>query len=636
MNRIFSLIFFSVFTVVANAQVRGFGNIDTADLKSTSCGYEKDANAEVLTENIHVYYKNATVIMEYFKRIKIFNNEGNAAASVRIAYYGGPYNESVSGIEAETINFDNGKIIYTPVDKSLIYDQKIDKVLNTIVFAFPNVRAGSIVECKYKWSSTYSGNFPQWLIQGNIPVQHTEFKAEFSKAFSFKYVWHVTQEFTKDTDYFTNGKNAEGGQTHIWALDSVHSLKREPFMTPVSENQEHVLFQAGGLFQGSWPQIGYLLMRIAEFGKELDPKISLANESSVLDTIRSRPTRDAKVAYLYNLVRNTVHYNKKPGIFTEEGIKSAWVNKMGNAAEINFIVYHFLKNSGFDPSLVLFDPEGNIDSQYPSPRQLRRLAVYLKDDNGKYYVLDASNPAGGYKDVPYDALNRTAFVFNPSNGSSEIVTLENLTPQPVSISINAAITADGKLSGTAQINSSGYNKASIKKRYRENGEKKYIDTLCDGNNQLNISSLKLENMNTDSLPLIQNINFKLDYLPGSDGNYIYLTPTLFTGIRSNPFLSAERISDIDFRYLSFLTINGKYKIPAHFKVDAMPEAEMAVMPDRSIIFKRAVSDEDGSVVVSYTIDFSRSYFKKEEYPALYDFFKKMYEMLNEQIVLKKI
>ncbi len=113
----------------------------------------------------------------------------------------------------------------------------------------------------------YPGNFPQWLIQGNIPVQHTEFKAEFSKAFSFNYIWHVTQEFTRDTDYFTNGKNAEGGQTHIWALDSVNSLKREPFMTPVSENQEHVLFQAAGSLQGSWAQIGYIFSRIIEFGK---------------------------------------------------------------------------------------------------------------------------------------------------------------------------------------------------------------------------------------------------------------------------------------------------------------------------------------------------------------------------------
>ncbi len=56
-----------------------------------------------------------------------------------------------------------------------------------------------------------------------------------------------------------------------------------------------------------------------------------------------------------------MHYNKKPGVFTEVvGIKSAWANKTGNEAEINFILYHFLKNAGFDPSLVLFDPEGNI------------------------------------------------------------------------------------------------------------------------------------------------------------------------------------------------------------------------------------------------------------------------------------
>ncbi|HWD88696.1 MAG TPA: DUF3857 domain-containing protein [Mucilaginibacter sp.] len=620
----------------AQSQAQLFGHMDTSDLKLASCSFEKDANAEVLAQNIHIYYKNATVVMEYFKRVKIFNDKGNSAASVRIPYFTGPFNESVSELQAESINLDNGKIIYTPVDKSLIYDQKVDKVLKAITFAFPVVKVGTVVEYKYKWSSTNPGDFPQWLIQGDIPVQHTELKADFSKSFAFNYVWHVTQEFSKDTDYFTNGKNADGGQTHIWALDSVPALKREPFMTPVSENQEHVLFQAAGLTQVSWYQIAYILLRSIGVGKELDPKIRLENEANLLDSVRSRPTQDARVAYIYNLVKNKVHYNNRPGIFTETGINQAWMSRSGNAAEVNFILYHFLKSFGFDPWLVLFDPDSNIDGHYPSPRQLRRVAVYLPADSGKYYVLDATDPDAGYKDIPFDVLNRTAFLLNPSNGASKIERLENLTPQAESISVNAEITTDGKLTATARISSTGYNKALIKKRCREEGESKYIEYLRDGNSQLSISSLKMENIKADSLPLVQNINFKIDNLPGSEGNYIYLDPTLFTRMRINPFLTEERVSDIDFRYLPFTTITGKYKIPQHFKVGALPEPEMVVMPDRSIIFKRIVAEENGYIIVRYTFDFGRSYFRKVEYPELRDFFRKMFDILHEQIALEKI
>ncbi len=59
------------------------------------------------------------------------------------------------------------------------------------------------------------------------------------------------------------------------------------------------------------------------------------------------------------------------------------------------------------------------------------------------------------------------------------------------------------------------------------------------------------------------------------------------------------------------------------------------MPDKSITFKRIVAEQDGDILVHYTIDYKRSLFLKDEYPSIHDFYKKMYEMLNEQIVLKK-
>jgi hypothetical protein len=59
------------------------------------------------------------------------------------------------------------------------------------------------------------------------------------------------------------------------------------------------------------------------------------------------------------------------------------------------------------------------------------------------------------------------------------------------------------------------------------------------------------------------------------------------------------------------------------------------MPDKSIVFKRFEGEQDGSVMIHYTIDYKRSIYTKDEYPSIRDFYKKMYEMLNEQIVLKK-
>lgn len=82
-------------------------------------------------------------------------------------------------------------------------------------------------------------------------------------------------------------------------------------------------------------------------------------------------------------------------------------------------------------------------------------------------------------------------------------------------------------------------------------------------------------------------------------------------------------------------LNGTYKIPAGYKVDAMPKSLNMAMPDNSIVFRRIAAEEDGVIAIRYLLHFNKSQFFKEDYPEFHEFFKKMNEMLNEQVVLKK-
>ncbi len=88
MKRLFPLLILLVLTGYVSAQTMPFGKIDTADLKMTSCDFEKDANAMVLFDQAVVTYKFSTVIMERHKRIKIFNDKGKDEANIRIEYLG--------------------------------------------------------------------------------------------------------------------------------------------------------------------------------------------------------------------------------------------------------------------------------------------------------------------------------------------------------------------------------------------------------------------------------------------------------------------------------------------------------------------------------------------------------------------
>jgi len=140
-------------------------------------------------------------------------------------------------------------------------------------------------------------------------------------------------------------------------------------------------------------------------------------------------------------------------------------------------------------------------------------------------------------------------------------------------------------------------------------------------------------MDVDSLPLIQNINFNIN-LTAEDG-YIYLNPNLFTSMRKNPFLDAIRYNDIDFGYNNNTVINGIFKVPAGYKVDALPKNMSIIMPDTSIIFRRMINQQDDVISVRYVVSRKKSIYFKKDYADFYDFFKRLYQMLNEQIVFKK-
>ncbi len=124
-------------------------------------------------------------------------------------------------------------------------------------------------------------------------------------------------------------------------------------------------------------------------------------------------------------------------------------------------------------------------------------------------------------------------------------------------------------------------------------------------------------------------------LTGSDGNYIYFNGNLFNSMGKNPFFKDERFSDIDFGYLDNHAIYGVYKMPDGYKTEALPKSISIVMPDQSMVFKRTIVEDNGTILVKYVLSHRKTIYFREDYPDIQGFYKKMYELLNEQIILKK-
>ena len=159
MKRLFTLAILLFISLTLRGQIRGMGNIDTADLKLTTCDFEKDANAMVLFDRAKIVFTMFGNAMERHRRIKILNDKGKEQGNIKIEYHNLYGVDHIVNIEAQTINLENGKIVITKVDPKLFYPVHIDKNKDYIAFTFPAVKAGSVLEYRYILDRNVSTNF---------------------------------------------------------------------------------------------------------------------------------------------------------------------------------------------------------------------------------------------------------------------------------------------------------------------------------------------------------------------------------------------------------------------------------------------------------------------------------------------
>lgn len=656
MNRLLTLCGVALFTLSAQAQTVApkpvvFGKIDVADLEMTKCDFEPDANAEVLFNKGDVYYDGSfDIIGEYHKRIKIFNDNAKDEANIRIEYYGGNRLEYITGVEAETINLVNGKPEITKLDKKLIYTQTVDKVRNAIVFSMPNVKAGSVIEYKYKYHTVSISNFPSWDFQQKIPVRYSELDTSIPDLLYFREVNHVWMPYSKSSHKSEartmpgNSSLSYNEEKNFRVLENIPSLRDEPFMRSYADNIISLQFNLTSVkssygfyksYSDTWSKVGGIIADDEDFGGQLKRK--LKDEEPIIAKAKTFKTDDEKIAYVFNAVKNTMKWDGIDRWYTNDGTYRAWEKKTGNSAEVNIILYHLLKQSGIKeiyPMIVSTREHGKVNRYNTSLSQFNRAVVYIPVDTTKEYILDATSKYNLYNETPDNLLNSLGLYIDKAANTYDMLFIKKNQPARQVTVINAEIMADGKMTGTADISSFSYHKINNCERYKTDGEKKYIDYLRDNDNNLKISSLKMNDMESDTLPLVQNVAFNLE-LTGSDGNYIYFNPNLFTPMRVNPFINEKRATDIDFGHRNRYEISGTYKIPAGYKVDALPKSIRMVIPDQSISFRRIMAEQNGIIVVRYVIAYEKTFYEKENYPELHEFYKQMQDMLNEQIVLKK-
>lgn len=619
----------------AQDKLPNFGKIDKADLQITTCSFDPGAEAIWLMDLGEVQY-NLTPGQIYIQtdhrcRIKILNDKGISSADIKIPYYSKDNYESISNVDGYVYNMDDaGNIVNTKLEGKQVFDKRLNERYSQISFAMPNVKAGSVIEYRYRSYKKSFGNIDDWYFQKDQPVRYSAYYLVIPEYFDFSYKIIRRQDIDIKKD-----KEQKG----TWfMMRNIPALKEEPYTAGINDYYQRVDFQLSAFtppggqtvsFRTTWEKLNEELIADESFGGQLRKNVpGMDGLKTMLKLTANEPE---KVRLIYNYVQKNMNWNGRHSIYSIDGIKQAWDKRSGNTGDINLLLVNLLKDAGLKaaPILTSTKDNGKVNTIVPFLQQFNEVLACVETSDGSVLIMDAADKNNPYSLVPYDVQSTEGLRVDKKGPG--FLTLATNTQLRHNISVQLRLDEDGKLNGEALKSSYDYGK-NIQLNIHRKGKLKETFRLSDGIT-LTPDSLSVKGADNDSLPLEQHLWFSGSLQPS--GGYSFIPYHLFTGLGKNPFTAENRQTDIDFNYPQKYTITGSVIIPENFSFDDLPRNMRMIMADTSIVLSRMLQKDDNILSFRVTIDFKRPVYAADEYPDVKEFYKKLYEALDEKIVLKK-
>lgn len=624
----------------SNAQLPGYGVITPEEVTLNSCEFDKEADAIILMDHaVTNYADDYSMVTVRRIRIKILKESGLGRSDIRIPYYSKNQFEFVGDVKGYVYNSFKGEApSIINLEKSALHTQKVNDLYSEIRFAMPGVKVGSIIEYQYQSQmKSYSG-LTEWNFQSDLPTRISHYDLTILPSISFAYRVSKSPTLPVDLKYFEK----EGRM--VVEMRNIAALRDEPLSMAPDDYRQKVIFQLAQYvtsygsvqkYATNWEELNREMLMNEYFYRNTEKSIGDASE--FIKTAKAIADPYARMVYIHRHFQKSFSLNGYSSKFALEGLRKVWENRSGSTGELNLLLINLLKAADLDahPLLVSEHDHGKVNTSYPFEGQFNKVIANVLID-GKGFYLDATDTYTPSNYIPLSLLNTIAFRVHKKKPELIQLTSEQMNRKEF-IGVMATLQEDGIMKGTLSQNSSGYSRLI---RLEQLAEAKSDAAFLERKFRQKESDLKIENgiinnKTADSLPLEQKFDFTIT--APENGGYRLIDLNLFSGIPKSPFVSDIRFTDINFECPSSTVINSLYKLPANWIPESLPKNINLLMPDNSIQFSRTcIFDADNSQVsIRMSIKFDKATYPASVYPSLKDFYKKMADLLNEPLVVKK-
>jgi hypothetical protein len=613
-----------------------FGKIEKDELVSKSCDFDSEAGAMVLYENARRYFDISSgqpySEMRRHVRVKILTEKGRDNADIHL-FYRNRGNESIINITATTHNVDEaGNVVSTKVEKNAIFQKKVNSVVSEVAFTFPDVKPGSIIEYKYVHRNYY---YKDWQMQKSIPVKFSRYEIDFPSMFEVHTMPYCSMPYSS-TDESSSLRTIK-----VFSMENVPALRDETYMSSKNDYLQRIESWVTAYYQGgrrwpisrTWPEIAKLMLEDENLGMQL--KKSIPRTEDLEMQLKDLKDPYSKMAAIHKYVRSNMRWDGIDNYWASSGVKTAWKEKTGTSGEINLILINLLRDAGLNakPLMVSTRENGRITTFYSDFDQFNKVLAYVTIGEKKY-VLDGTDKTTPSFIIPYDVMFSEGMLLDASveNKFTWVELWDENHQDKNLVYFKADISKDGEMKGHTTVSSSDY--AKLKRLPYVADKDKFLNTFIQHTkHNFTVDGLAFKNDKHDSLPLMQDFDFKGPV--NSSGEYSFINLNLFSGMATNPFIADERFSDVFFGTKQSQTIICNVKIPDGHMFEELPKNIKMTIEDQSIVVTRMIAATGNTINAKITIEIKKPFYTPEEYDNVKEFYKKMYALLDEQIVFKK-
>lgn len=644
-----------------------FGRVSDEELLLKEHPTDPSADAAILYREIKTEFqysesKGWYITTDYFERIKIFTKEGAEYANKTVALYNGQVNDELKNLRAFTFNMVNGKVDRQRLGSDGIFKNDVTKYMSQTKITMPDVQEGSVIDIRYSVESSFFMNIDEFQFQERIPVD--KLYMSFSAPERFRYqTYHrgwlsiPVNQTMRDKNYTLLNQATQGSMlgsrkgasysnvklkenVYVVEMEDIPAIQEEPYVGNIENYMAGIQFELGSAdagigmrnFSVTWDDVAETIYKSDAFGAELQRTGYFEKDIDQLLEGITDPMEKAQRVYWYVLQK--MNWNNIGGVFTRDGVRKAYRDNSGNAAEINLMLTAMLRHARIKAYPVLVSTKANGIPLFPTINGFNYVLIVAELPQG-VFLMDATNSNAGMGILGFQVMNGNGRVII-SETESTWIPLNSASSAVSQTLMNASINSDMEVSGKAQQRFSGNYALNYRDNFRNLADSEWVKRIEKLYPGVDFSNISFENLDNPMESVTMNFDFDtFDGIEEVDGT-LYLSPLFFMQTKKNPFKSETRNYPVDFGYSHRSQIIMNFALPEGYEVASLPENAMAVLADNVGRYRYLISQQGNILQISVDLTMMQPVIDESEYESLKGFYEGLVNKESEKIVLKKI